>query len=101
MGIFVFLLDLARMLTYFLSFVRIVRRGKVLRYLTVATSDAVVNETGPAILNGNFATVRWPFSSVKTKTRFEPPSIFSQLVMAFALPRDRILWHSAPKSKLM
>lgn len=74
---------------------------EILRYLTVATSDAVVRQTGPAIWKGNFAMVRWPSSSVKTKTRLEPPSIFSQVVILLALQRERIFWHSALKSKLM
>jgi hypothetical protein len=96
-----FPLDFSLLTQFYLCLCIFKLREEIIRYLTVATSDAVVSETGPAILNGSFATVRRPFSSVNTKTRFEPPSIFSQLVMLLALQRERILWHSALKSKLM
>lgn len=71
------------------------------RYLIVATSDAVLRPAGPAILNGNLATVRWPLSRVKVNTKFDPPSCLLQSVMRFALDRQRTRLQSAPKSKLM
>jgi hypothetical protein len=78
---------------------RYVCNGTDLRYVIVATSELVVNLSGPEILVGNRAPTRVPLSMVKRKTLLNPPSRFSYLVTLVA-PGHRVIALSQSAEKL-